>query len=124
MLSLSNDIQIAIVAAGVILAANSLLVLLHFMYKALSESALKSAIRSIIEELDKFADSMENEQKRSKAIQDVKEIIGWQKWFVPNALIGWVIDFEVAAIRKMQQVTNTPDLHQKEVGDSATSDAK
>lgn len=54
---------------------------------------------------------MENSEKRRSAIQQINEILGWRKFIIPGALIGWVIDTEVAVIRKMQQTTNTPNLH-------------
>ena len=111
---LTNEYQIALCAAGVILAANLLAMGLFVMYARLPESRLKESIKDIIFELDRFADSMENAEKRRTAIQQINDVLGWRKIIIPSALIGWIIDTEVAAIRKMQKATNTPNLHEEE----------
>lgn len=72
----------------------------------------KQLSQQIIYELDRFADNMSNGKKRRMVIQEINEVLGWRRILVPAALIGWIIDAEVAAIRKMQSATNTPDLHQ------------
>ena len=54
---------------------------------------------------------MENSEKRRLAIGQINDILGWRKILIPTALIGWIIDAEVAAIRKMQKSTDTPNLH-------------
>lgn len=107
-----NEYQIALYAAGVILAANLLAMGLFVIYAKLPESKTKEAIRNIIFELDRFADDMENAEKRRSAIQQINEVLGWRKVIIPGALIGWIIDTEVTAIRKMQKATNTPNLHE------------
>lgn len=109
-----NEYQIALLAAGIILTANVLAMGLFVLYVKLPDSKTKETIRSIIFELDKFADDMENAEKRRTAIQQINEILGWRRILIPGALIGWIIDTEVAAIRKMQQATNTPNLHEGE----------
>lgn len=116
-----TELQIVLYAAGVILAANLLTVLLHFLYKALSDSPLREAIRSIIFQLDKIADEMENAAKRRSAIQQINEVLGWRRILVPAALIGWIIDLEVKAIRKMQKTADTPNLHEEGDSDNAES---
>ena len=110
----ATESQIFAWAAGVILAANVLAVVLHFLYKALSDSPLRDFIRSVIFELDRLADNMENSEKRRAAIQQISEILGWRKVLIPAVLIGWIIDAEVAAIRRMQQSANTPDFHEED----------
>lgn len=109
-----TEIQIASMAAGVLLAANFIAVVLHFLYKALSDSPLREAIRGVIYHLDRFADKMDNEKKRADAIRQVNDVLGWRRILVPAVLIGWVIDFQVAAIRRMQRATGTPNLHIEE----------
>jgi len=47
--------------------------------------------------LDKFADEMENAEKPRSAIQQINDVLGWRRILVPAALIGWIIDIEVAA---------------------------
>jgi len=110
----ATESQIFAWAAGVILAANVLAVVLHFLYKALSDSPLRDFIRSVIFELDRLADNMENSEKRRAAIQQISEILGWRKVLIPAVLVGWIIDAEVAAIRRMQQSANTPDFHEED----------
>jgi hypothetical protein len=99
----SNDAQMFLWFVGVLLTANVLAMALFMLFAKLPESRLKGMIRNIILELDKFTDEMENSEKRNRAIQQINEILGWRQFVIPSALIGWVIDMEVAAIRKMQQ---------------------
>lgn len=121
-MTITSEYQIFIWAAGAILAANLLAMALFVLFAKLPDGRFRESIRSIIFELDKFADRMQNEQKRRTAIQQINDILGWRRILVPAALIGWIIDAEVAAIRKMQAATNTPDLHKEEVSNSAQSD--
>ncbi|SHI42568.1 hypothetical protein SAMN02745170_00363 [Propionispora hippei DSM 15287] len=86
--------------------------ILFIIFAKIPNGRLKSIIRDIIFELDKLADTMENCQKREAAIQQITSILSWRSIMIPSALIGWIIDTEVAAIRKMQQTTQTPDLHE------------
>lgn len=113
-MELTNEIKILLITAGVMLAVNLLAMLLFVLYARLGEGKTKDSVRSIIFELDRFADSMDNSDKRRAAIQQINDILGWRKFIIPSALIGWVIDIEVTAIRKMQSVTNTPNLHEEE----------
>jgi hypothetical protein len=109
-----TELQIASLAVGVLLAANFIAVVLHFLYRALSDSPLREVIRNIIYHLDRFADKMENAQKRNEAIGQVNEVLGWRRILIPRTLIGWIIDAEVAAIRRMQKATGAPNLHIEE----------
>jgi hypothetical protein len=113
-MAITNEYQIALWAVGIILVANILAMGLFVIYAKLPESKTKEAIRNIIFELDRFVDDMENADKRRVAIQQINEVLGWRKLIIPSALIGWIIDTEVAAIRKMQKATNTPNLHGEE----------
>ena len=113
-MTITNEYQIALCVAGVILTANFLAMGLFVLYAKLPESKIKETIRNIIFELDKFADNMENTEKRRAAIQQINDVLGWRKFIIPSALIGWIIDAEVAAIRKMQDATNTPNLNEED----------
>lgn len=113
-MTITSELQIFILAAGIILAVNVLAMALFVLFAKLPDGNFRQGIRTVIYELDKFADRMQNEQKRQKAIQQINDILGWRRILVPAALIGWVIDAEVTAIRKMQAVTNAPDLHREE----------
>jgi hypothetical protein len=108
-----TEMQIAAAAAGTILAALILVLIVHVVYRGLPAGTAKDGLRKIIYELDRHADDMENHEKRATAIQSVMDILGWRRIIVPKVLVGWLIDAEVAAIRKIQQATDTPDLHRE-----------
>lgn len=108
-----TEVQIMLGSAGVILAANLLAMVLFVLFAKLPDSGLRERIRNVIFELDRFADNMENAQKRAEAIRQINEVLGWRRILVPAALIGWIIDAEVAAIRNMQRATDCPDLHEE-----------
>lgn len=109
-----TELQILLCAAGVILAANFVAMVLFVLFAKLPDGSLKTSIQKIISELDRAADDMENADKRRSAIQQLNDVLGWRRILVPAALIGWIIDAEVAAIRRMQRVTDCPDLHKEE----------
>lgn len=110
-----TELKIALYAVGVILAANFVAVVLHFLYRSLKDGPFRQKIYEVIYLIDEAADNMSNEQKKRKAIQEISEVFGWwRKIFLPNALLGWVIDLQVAAIRKMQKAADTPNLHEEE----------
>lgn len=109
-----SEMQIALLAAGTILAALVLVLAVHIVYRGLPPGKAKDGLQKIIYELDRHADDMENHEKRAAAIQAVMDILGWRRIIVPKVLIGWLIDAEVAAIRKIQQATDTPDLHKED----------
>jgi hypothetical protein len=112
---LTTELQIFLWAAGILLAVNFIAVLLHFLYRALSNGPLRDRIREVVYLIDELADDMSNEQKKRKAIQEISEVFGWwRKIFLPNALIGWVIDLQVTMIRRMQKAAGTPNLHVEE----------
>ncbi|WP_371378960.1 hypothetical protein [Sporomusa aerivorans] len=110
-----SELQIVLCAAGTILAALVLVLIVHVVYRGLPAGKAKESLKKIIYELDRHADDMENREKRAAAIQAVMDLLGWRRIVVPKVLVGWLIDAEVAAIRKIQQVTDTPDLHKEEV---------
>lgn len=106
-MTIPSDLQILAWVAGMLVLANLLAMSLFLVFAKLPDSTLKEKIWSIILELDKFADEMDNSEKRSRALQQINEILGWRQIVIPSALIGWVIDMEVAAIRKMQESINS-----------------
>lgn len=110
---MTSELQMFMWAAGAILAANVLAMALFVLFARLQDGGLRRYVRDVIFVLDKFADSMSNEQKRADAIQKINEVLGWRRILIPSALIGWVIDAEVAAIRRMQAATGCPDLHRE-----------
>lgn len=106
-----EEIYAITVAAGIVLAANVLAFVLHLLRKGLPEGRAKDAVQSVIYKLDEFADYLENAEKRRLAIQQINDVLGWRRILIPSAIIGWIIDTEVAVIRKMQTATDTPNLH-------------
>lgn len=109
-----TELQTVLLAAGVLLAAVLLVLVAHIVYRGLPAGRAKDALQKIIFELDRAADNMENQQKRAAAIQAVSDMLGWRRIIVPKVLIGWLIDAEVAAVRKIQALTDTPNLHQED----------
>jgi hypothetical protein len=71
-----NEYLIGLCAVGVILVANVLAMVLFVLFAKLRDGHVKDSIRSIIFELDKFADNMENAEKRRAAIQQINEVLG------------------------------------------------
>ncbi len=114
-----TELQLSLLVVGMLLAANLLAMVLFLLFAKLPDGRLRQVIRGIIYWLDEFADDMTNTEKRQSAIRQLNDVLGWRRVLVPAVLIGWVIDMEVSAIRKMQAATNTPDLHQEEVDTSA-----
>ncbi|WP_425057603.1 hypothetical protein SCACP_21190 [Sporomusa carbonis] len=110
----TSELQIFIWAAGALLAALVLALVVHIVYRGLPAGKAKDGLQTIIYEMDRHADDMENHEKRAAAIQAVMDILGWRRIIVPKVLVGWLIDAEVATIRKIQQATDTPDLHKGE----------
>lgn len=107
----SYEMQIVLCLFGLAIAANLTAMLLFVLYAKLPNGQLQKIIHNIIYRIDELADKLENEEKRAVAIQQISSLLGWRGIFVPRELIGWVIDTEVAAIRKMQKASNTPNLH-------------
>lgn len=101
---------------GLMLGLNALAMVLFVMFAKLPNGRFREMIRDIIYQLDKFADKMENSEKRAAAIQQINSILGWRGILIPAALVGWVIDTEVAVIRQMQKSTGTPNLHDDQEG--------
>lgn len=106
-MQIPSDVQILAWAVGILVLANVLTMALFVLFSKLPESSLKVKIWNIILELDKFADEMDNSEKRSIAIEKIRDLLGWQKIMIPSALIGVIIDMEVTAIRKMQESINS-----------------
>lgn len=110
----NEEYKLIMLAAGMLLTANSIAMSLFLLFAKLPDGRFRKSIRNIIFELDKFADRMENAEKRENAIRQINDILGWRRILVPHVLIGWVIDAEVAAIRRMQKATDCPNLHEEE----------
>jgi hypothetical protein len=109
--NLSEETKVGLMIIATIGLANLIAMIMFLIYAKSPEGKIKVFSQSVILELDKFADGMENSKKRSIAIQRINDFLGWKRLIIPSSLIGLIIDLEVSAIRKMQKATNTPDLH-------------
>lgn len=110
--------HIALLIIFALLAVNALMLLALLAYVKLyghmPDGALRSKLHQVVYEIDRAVDNMENPAKRSMAIVQFQQVLGWKKVFLPAAVIGFIIDAEVAVIRKMQAVVGVTDLHQEE----------
>ncbi len=106
----------------IIFAAVNILVLaamaLFVKIRGLPTGRFKDSLRNILFAIDKGCDDMEAPAKRAKAISDFQQLMFWpviNRWRVypPAAVIGWIIDAEVAIIRRMQAATGIENLHQE-----------
>lgn len=109
-----KEVQSLGIVIVVLVSLNIILYAMFILFARLEESKLKSKLHEIIYSVDEFADTMKNTEKRLIAINRVKDLFGWLRFGIPSFLIGLIIDAEVAAIRKMQESTNTPDMHKGE----------
>ena len=117
MIDTTDAKVMAAAIAAAVLIGNVIVWLVFIAWAKLPNSGLKAAIWSIVYHLDRFADDMDNPTKRAKAISDLREVLTWKKYLIPAALIGWLIDAEVAAIRKMQASCGAEtNLHNEEGG--------
>ncbi|SMD03122.1 peptidoglycan recognition protein family protein [Sporomusa malonica] len=105
-----NGLEIIGWFACVLFGLNLVAMALFVLFAKLPNGKFREMIRGIIFQLDKFADKLENSQKRAVAMAQISGILGWRGIFIPTILIGWVIDTEAAAIKESQKVTGTPDL--------------
>lgn len=110
----TTELQVFVWAAGALLAALVLVLVVHVVYKGLPDGKAKDSLQKLIFEADRHADDMENEQKKAKVMQNIMDILGWRRIIIPKVLVSWLIDAEVAVIRRIQKATDTPDLHQED----------
>lgn len=110
----TSELQIFYWAAGVLLVALILVLIVHVVYRGLPAGKAKTGLDNIIYQIDRHADNMENAQKRAVGIQAVMDVLGWRRIIVPKVLVALIIDFEVAWIRRVQKATDTPNLHKED----------
>ncbi len=105
----------------IVFAAINVMVLatmaLYVKIKGLPQGRFKTALHKILFEIDRGCDDMEIPAKRLLAISQFQQLMFWptlNRWriYPPAAVIGWIIDAEVAIIRQMQVATGIDDLHQ------------
>lgn len=112
-MTITSELQIFIWVAGALLAVNILAMVLFVLFAKLPHGWFKLMLQEVIYHVDAVADHLENKEKRERAIRGINDILGWRRILIPTVLIGWIIDAEVAAIRKMQRATDCPDLHKE-----------
>lgn len=104
----SGYLTVFLWVAGMLLAAGIAVLLII----KLTSRRFRRSVRTIIFELDTLANRMGNERKRRIAIHSIKEGLGWHRVLVPALVLGWIIDSEVAAVRRRKRATNVPGLYQ------------
>lgn len=83
------------------------------LYGHLPEGPLRDRLHKIVYEIDQACDALENPATLASLVTDFQQVLGWKRYFVPAALIRWIIAVEVACVRKMQETTGIPNLHQE-----------
>lgn len=103
-----------IVFAAVNVLVLAVLVAYVKLYGQMPAGNFRDQLHRIVYSIDAECDHLENPAKRSLAIIQLQQVLSWKKIFLPAAVIGFIIDAEVAVIRKMQAAAGIPDLHQEE----------
>ncbi|MDR7867598.1 MAG: hypothetical protein RIN56_12330 [Sporomusaceae bacterium] len=92
---------------------------LYVKARGLPSGRFKTALHKILFEIDRSCDYMGIPSRRAQAISQFQQLMFWptlNKWriYPPAAVIGWIIDAEVAIIRRMQAATGIENLHQED----------
>jgi hypothetical protein len=87
---ITGELHIIYLAVSILLVANLLVMTLFAIFGKIQDGQIKESIRSIIFELDRFADCMENGEKRRTAIQQINDILGWRPY--PGTLCAHWLD--------------------------------
>ena len=62
--------------------------------------------------LDEFADNMTNADKRAAAVDKLQSLLSYRVIRLPRFVLGWIIDMQVAEIRRLQaESEKDTDLH-------------
>ncbi len=107
-----GEIGIMLTAIAVIfVGVNLLLWGLLLSYSKLPEGWLKRQVYTVLYAVDKKADEMEIQVNKQKAVYDLQLLLAWARKFVPQPVISLAIDLQLKAVRKMQESTGCPNLH-------------
>lgn len=103
-----------------IIAILATLYLLAFMAKKVAfvvynrskNEVIVSIMERFIRSLDEFADNMTNADKRATAIDKLQSLLSYRVIRLPRFVLGWIIDMQVAEIRRLQaESEKDTDLH-------------
>lgn len=81
---------------------------------SLPDGPLRDRLHKIVYEIDRACDALENPANRNRLVDEFQQILGWRRFFIPPVILRWIIVIEVACVRKMQEATGIPDLHQEQ----------
>ena len=98
---------IAAVVASAIAGALLLVWALVQVFNRASNPEVKKHLEALLLLLDTWADNMAIAQKRYEVVAALQAVLGWRRIFLPQVIIGLLVDFGVYLIRKV----GVPDLH-------------
>lgn len=82
------------------------------VYNRSKNEVIVSVMEHFICSLDEFADNMTNTDKRNAAIDKLQGLLSYRVIRLPRFVLGWVIDMQVAEIRRLQaESVKDTDLH-------------
>lgn len=82
------------------------------IYNRSTNEVVVTLLTKFIYHLDEFADSMSNAEKRDLAIDKLQSITSYKFIRIPRFILGYIVDMQVAEIRKLQAASEKDaDLH-------------
>lgn len=82
------------------------------LYNRSKNEVIVSVMERFICGLDEFADNMTNADKRAAAIDKLQSLLSYKVIRLPRFVLGWIIDMQVAEIRRLQSESEKDtDLH-------------
>ena len=82
------------------------------IYNRASNEVVVDIMKRFIYNLDEFADNMTNADKRNVAIEKLQGLLSYKLIRLPKFVLGWIIDMQVAEIRRLQaESAKDADLH-------------
>ena len=82
------------------------------IYNRASNEVVVDIMKRFIYNLDEFADNMTNADKRNVAIEKLQGLLSYKLIRRPKFVLGWIIDMQVAEIRRLQaESAKDADLH-------------
>ena len=82
------------------------------IYNRASNEVIVDIMKRFIYNLDEFADNMTNADKRNVAIEKLQGLLSYKLIRLPKFVLGWIIDMQVAEIRRLQaESAKDADLH-------------
>lgn len=82
------------------------------IYNRATNEFIVTVLTRFIYHLDEFADNMSNNDKREAAIERLQSLLSYKLIRFPKFILGWIVDLQVAEIRKLQRESmKDADLH-------------